>query len=221
MNRAKRLLAISACLMAAACVAGFGAANALAEGNWLIEGKAISEAVEVEAENDGEEFGFLVPSLNFSLVFKKITYKKVSLLKGGETSEVFTFTEGSAYTMSPKKLLKNCTPGDLTFDAKGTLFLHNGKTYERFENLPGQALTLTTYSELCPVPEEVEVTGSIVLEDATGSFSGEAVTHLVRPAPEALLPSKLKFGENPMSFDGQWIIKLKGKEAGKKWSGVA
>jgi hypothetical protein len=218
MNRAKRLLAVPACLLAVACVAGLSASPALAD--WQIEGKAISESVEVEAENDGEEFGFLVPKLNFQLVFKKITYDKVSLNKGGTTSEVFLFTEGTAYTISPKTLWKACEPGDLTFVAKGSLFLHNGKTYERFENLTGQPLTVTTYSEECPIGEKIIVVGSVVLESVGSSFETEAVSHLVRQAPESLFPGKLNFGASPMNFIGSWIVKLKGKEAGKKWSGV-
>lgn len=219
MNRAKRLLATTACLLATASVAGFGATSAFA--NWQIEGVTISESVEVEAESDGEEFGFLIPALNIQLVFKKLTYDKVSLVKSSATtSELFLLTEGSVYRISPKELIKNCTPGGLTFDTKGNLFLHNGKTYKRIEGLSGQPMTLTTYSPFCPLPEEVEVVGSIVLEDASGSFSNEAVSHLVRQAPESLFPGQLFFGENKMSFDGRWIEKLKGKEAGKKWSGT-
>jgi hypothetical protein len=221
MTRAKRLLAIPLCLLAALAVGGFGATSAFAEGNWLIEGTPISESVPFEGENDGTEFAFLLPGLNFQLVFKKITYDEASLLKGGESSEVFLFTEGAVYTISPKVLQKNCTPGDLTFDVKGKLFLHNNKTYERLEALPGKPLTITTYPPTCILGEENQVTGTLVLEDSTGSFSSLATSHLVRQAPAALFPNQMKFGENNMNLDGSWTLKLKGKEGGKAWSGVA
>jgi hypothetical protein len=217
MNQARHLLALSACLLAALCAAGFSSTPAFA--NWMVEGKTVVEPIEVEAENDGEEFGFAVPSLNFQLVFKNIVYDKVSLLEGGKTAESFLFTEGAAYMISPKILLKNCTPGNLAFDAQGSLLLHNGNTYLRFENLPEQPLTITSYAEGCPIGN-VKVVGSVVLEDSSGSFSNEAVSHLVKTAPTSLFPSKLSFGTREMSFLGNWKVKLKGKEAGKKWGGT-
>jgi|SRR6478672_11859056 len=221
MNRVQRILAAVTCLLAVAVAASIGATAALAEGNWFIEKTALSESVEIEAENDSEVLAFLVPSLNLQLVFKKITYDKVSLLKGGETSEVFLFTEGDVYTISPKVLQKQCKPGDLTFDAKGKIFLHGGKTYERLEALSGQPLTVTTYPETCTLTESNPVTGTLVLEDAVSGFGTEAVSHLVRQASAALFPGQMKFGSNEMNLDGSWILKLKGKESGKKWSGVA
>lgn len=222
MNRAKRPLAILACLLVAACVAGLSAASAFAEGNWLIEGKAISETAEVEGGAE-TELAFLVPGLNFQLVFKKIVYDKGTLLKGGESSDVILFTEGTTYTMSPKKEeIPSCTPGNLVFEVKGSLFLHNGKTYERLVAAKeGAPLTITTYSKGCPITEENVVTGKLILEDVTGSLGAEATTHLVLQAPSALFPEQMKFGTNAMNLDGSWVLKLKGKEAGKKWSGVA
>ncbi len=222
MNRAKRLLAISTCLLAAVCIAGFSATSALAEGNWFVEGKAISESVEIEAEGDGGEFAFLVPGLNFQLVFKTITYDKGTLLKGGESSDVILFTNGITYTISPKKELPTCKPGDLIFEVKGSLFLHGGKTYERLVPAKeGGPLTITTYSEGCAITEENKVTGNLVLEDSSGSLGKEAISHLVRQAPAALFPEQMKFGTNAMNLDGSWVLKLKGKEGGKPWSGVA
>jgi hypothetical protein len=223
MTYAKRLLsAFSLCLLSAVALMAFTAAPALAEGNWRVAGTPISETVQMEGEIDSETLGFLVPSLNFQLVFNKITYDTGSLLTGGESSVVFLLTEGAAYTMSPKKELPNCKPGDLTFKLKGSLFLHNGKTYEYLVPAEkGAPLTVTTYSEGCSVGEEVEVRGSIVLESVGGSFEEEAVKHLVRQAPSELFPGKTPtFGVQPMSLSGSWWTMLKGKWGGLKWSGL-
>jgi hypothetical protein len=218
MNRAKRPLAVTVCLLAAMCAMGLSATSAFAD--WLIEGKTISETVEVEGEAE-TELAFLVPSLNFQLVFKTITYDKGALLKGGETSDVILFTKGTTYTMTPKTELPKCLPGDLKFEVKGSLLLHNGKVYERLVPAKeGAPLTTTTYAEGCAITEKNTVTGNLVLEDAAGSFGTEAVTHLVRQASAALFPEQMKFGTNAMNLDGSWVLKLKGKEAGKKWSGT-
>jgi hypothetical protein len=223
MNRAKkRSLAVTACLLVATCIAGLSATNAFAEGNWLVEGKEPPTTIEVEASNDSEVFAFLVPKLNFQLVFNKITYDKGALLKGGESSETILFTEGTAYLISPKTLLKNCTPGDLKFELKGSLFLHGGKTYERLVAAKeGDPLTVTTYGEECALGATNDVTGTLLWEDPSGGFGTEATSHLIRQASAELFPTlQMKFGVNAMNLDGSALLKLKGKEAGKKWSGT-
>lgn len=221
MKRAKRgSLALSSCLLAAFCL-GLGAASAQAEGNYSIEGKKVFETVEVTAEKDTSPYSFLLPKLNMALVFEDVSFDKSSFLVKGESSYRILFTKGQLYTISPWKPIGGCTVSPLDFKAKGALFLHNSKTYERLTPAEGTTLTVAKYSEECPVGEENPVTGTLVLEDANQEFGTEAVSHLVQQAPAALFPElKMEFGSNEMTLDGSWRVKLAGKESGKKWSAV-
>lgn len=222
MNGARRLLAIlSSCLLAALGMAALGAVSAQAEGNYFVEGKKVFEAVEVTAEKDTGPYSFLLPKLNMALVFEDVSFDKSSLLANGESSYQILFTKGQLYTISPLKVIGACTISPLNFKAKGSLFLHEGKTYEHLVPAEGTTLTVAKYSEECPVGEENPVTGSMVLEDASGEFGTENVSHLVRQAPDGLFPElKMQFGSNSMTLDGSWRVKLTGKESGKKWSAV-
>jgi hypothetical protein len=81
-------------------------------------------------------------------------------------------------------------------------------------------LTITTYSKECVLGAENPVKGTMVLEDPNG-FETEAVKHLVQQAPDSLFPGlTMTFGKNAMHMDGSWWMTLKGKNAGKKWSGI-
>ena len=222
MNGRQRLLAIlSSCLLAALSMAALGAASAQAEGNYFVEGKKVFEAVEVTAEKDSGPYSFLLPKLNMALVFEDVSFDKSSLLANGESSYRILFTKGQLYTISPFKVIASCTISPLDFKAKGTLFLHNSKTYERLTPAEGTTLAVAKYSEECPVGENNPVTGTLVLEDAKGEFGTETISHLVQQAPAALFPElTMEFAKNTMSLDGSWNVKLAGKEGGRKWSAV-
>ncbi len=221
MNYAKRTLAmLSSCLLAAFCTVAFAAAPAQAAGNWRVEGKNIAEKVEFEGEKDSSSYPFLVPSLGIELVFENFSIDSGILSTEGKGTAKLLFTGGKLF--SKGELVPSCPPGDLLFDLKMNLFLHNGKTYLHLEPASGTTMTITTYGEKCALLETNEVTGSMVLETVSESFEGEAVKHLVRQTTAGGLFSgkTMLFGEHPMNLDGSWWMKLKGKHAGQKWSGV-
>lgn len=223
MKYAKRVLAmLSSCLLAALCVTALAAAPAHAEGNWRVEGSNITENVDFEGEKDSSLYSFLVPSLKFELIFETFEIDNGVLSGEGKGTAKLLFTDGKLATLVPTlTLLPKCEVGDLLFNIKFSLFLHNGKTYMYVEPAQGNLLTTTTYSETCAITEINEVTGSFVLESVGGSFEEEAVKHLVRQAPAELFPKKeMFFGENKMSLDGSWWMKLKGKWGGQTWSGL-
>ena len=117
--------------------------------------------------------------------------------------------------------IANCTISPLDFKAKGSLFLHNGKTYERLTPAEGTTFTFAEYSEECPIGEKNPVTGSLVLEDPKGELGTEAGNHLVQQAPDALFPElRMLFGNNSLTLDGSWVVELAGEKSGHKWSAV-
>jgi hypothetical protein len=143
------------------------------------------------------------------------------LLPNGESYKVLLFTEGELFTMFPLEPVADCGVGNLTFKVKGKLILHEGITYELLSPFEGTNLTLTTYTGAgCPLPKNVPVTGSLVLEDP-GGLNEEAVTHLVQQASGALFPTDgMAFGGFKMSLDGSMSLKLTGEHEGMAWSGL-
>ena len=220
MRIARRLNALLAGLLACICFAAVAAAPAQAEGNWLIEGKTASSA-DLTGKQDSELYAFLIPSLNFQLVFKKFTFESGELLSSGESLMKFSFEEGLVYTITNKKLVP-CEVGNLKFFVRGSLFLHEGETYELLKPAEGSVLTLTTYGgESCPLGSENPVVGTPVFEEPGGALDKEGLSHLLLPASVSLFKgAAMTFGGHPMTLDGSFSLSLTGKEAGRKWSGV-
>jgi len=223
MKHAKHLLAaVIPCVVASLCLLAMAAPAAQAEGNWKIEGKNLTEKVEIEGEIDKGPYSFLLPDLGFSLVFESFSIDNGVLSTEGKGTAELLFTKGKVIEEKSGKEVTSCKPGNLTFKVKSTLFLHGGKTYDLLQPAEGTVLTVTTYEEGCVLGAENFVTGAIVLEDAGGGFEAEAVKHLVQQAPDALFPGlTMKFGTHPVHLDGSWWMALKGKNSGKKWSGIA
>lgn len=220
MRHTKRALrTIAMCLVAALSFLAFATA-AEAESNWRIEGKNLTKTTELGLEKDVGPYSFLVPSLNFALVFENVTIDKGSLFTAGTSSGTLLFTEGKLYTIKPFEWDKACTVGNLEFKFKGHLFLHEGKTYTQIEPQEGTTFTVTTYGGAeCPLPKEVTVSGSMVLEDS--KFETEAVQHLIQQGSSALFPSQqMLFGTHPMNLDGSMWLTLLGASKGLKWSGL-
>jgi hypothetical protein len=223
MNLANRVLGtLSSCLVMALCLA-LCAASAQAEGNYFVEGKKVTEKVGIEGVKEEKvAYGFLLPKLNFELVFDTFTTDNGSISTEGKGNIDLLLTKGKVWLMKPLQLTA-CVPGNLTFKLKSTLFLHEGTTYMLLEPAEGTTMTITTYDEECALGEENPVTGSIVVEDASKSFGTEKIEHLVLQAPAGLFPEhQLLFGgaKDTLSMDGSWTLKLNGKEGGKKWSAV-
>lgn len=219
--RMRGLRAVGLCLLAAMGLVMLTAASAQAAGDWRVEGKAITEPVEVSGEIDKGVFSFLVPKIGFKLVFESFSIDEGLLLPGGKSYKVLLFTKGKLYSISPLTLATTCEVGDLTFKVKGTLFLHNGVTYELLSPMEGLTLTITTYyGGECFMPQEVELRGHMVLE-ANPEFATENAVQLVKQASVPLFPGHgIVFGAHPMTLDGSALLSLSGKSKGLKWSGV-
>lgn len=220
MKAARQLGKLWACLLVCLCCVAVMAAPAQAEGKWLIEGKEASSAT-LLGEQDSELYAFLLPTLNLQLVFKKFTFESGELLAKGEALMKFSFKEGLVYTIKTKTLVP-CEVGDLFFYVRGSLFLHEGETYELLKPAEGNVLTLTTYGgEECPLTAENPVMGTPVFEEPKGALDQEALSHLLLPASVELFKgSGMTFGGRPMTLDGSFTLSLGGKEAKKKWSGI-
>lgn len=220
MNIARRLSAISACLLACISFAAAAATPAQAEGTWLIEGEKVFSA-DLEGKQDSELYAFLLPTLNFQLVFEEFTFEEGELLENGEMLMKFSFKKGQVYNISPKSLLP-CKVGNLIFYVRGSLFLHEGETYLSLKPASGSMLTLTTYSgEECPLGKTNPVTGTPVMEEPGGGLDKEALSHLLLPASVKLFKgAAMTFGTHPMTLDGSFTLSLTGSDSGRKWSGI-
>jgi len=68
----------------------------------------------------------------------------------------------------------------------------------------------------CAIGEKFVVSGALFLKDCQKEGGVEKVTHLLEEGPL----STVKFGANPMTFDGSINVSLAGAHAGLKWSGI-
>jgi hypothetical protein len=218
MHYAKRLYVwFLPSLLSAFCLLALAAAPVQAEGNWFVQGKPLEGlAPAITWKGDSEVYGFLVPALNFELLFSKFTFTSGLLDNNGEGKVEFTFSGGKVNSISPKLEALSCSVGDLKFSGPTNLFLHEGKTYNALS-----VKTITTYSgEGCVLTGTNNVTGWVVLEDKA-NFSEEAAEHLIKVVPNGLFPTlTLKLGSQQVLVDGSWVMSLTGVHEGLKWSGI-
>jgi hypothetical protein len=107
-----------------------------------------------------------------------------------------------------------------TLNGVGLIILHNGTPLTRIVPDPvpdptNKVLAHIQLGEECAIGTEVLVTGQLTLKDS-GSFTTEAVEHLIEPGP---LTELFALGVNA-TLNGSAKVKLTGAHNGLKWSGV-
>jgi hypothetical protein len=228
------------------CVAMLGLSASMAagaQGNWLIlHEKKIVEShvtlgVETHEHKTGNKFILLVPALGLEILCLKVESdpNALPLLLAGSTIGHGHVNFSECDTRIKGVENKNCKPFEpILAGGLGKLLLHIHQgvnlNYVLLEPLKGQPFTTIQFGELCVLPEEALVTGSLVVE--CGHLLGGAfalldcakhqVTHLFREAPEALFSEDgLRFGLNPALLDGIAAARINGPSlyVGDEWGG--
>ena len=222
------LKALGICVVAALGVLAFSAAFAqAAPPNWMVNGGEATGTLEVtgKAETD---FLLLVQASNVEILCETFEVDDGLLFVGGTSLAVLLFKKGCvARSISPLATLP-CTVGEpIEAKVKDKLVLVGSpaKAYDLFEpDVSGAPFTTIHFGGAeCPLPEEVPITGSALVEDCNNALETEAKTHLIQQAPESVSGTSdvLKFGKNPARLDGSAILELLGAHAGQNWSGLA
>ena len=189
-------------------------ATAQAENAWWILGKALSEKKEVSVSmKAGEELKLVITSKGTEFRCNNLELKDGLLLKEGESSG--TISISSCTTYLNEALSTACKPVEpIAAIVKGSVAIHSEKFYDLLVPAEGSTFTTLKFSEPCPLPSEVPVTGSLVLECLESSCTQEATSHLVQEAPEASFPSDgLKYMGQTAKLLGKVTVKL-----GDNWS---
>lgn len=205
-----------------------------AQANWLIEtaGKELKENASVEVTQVGTG-KLIVEKKNIEFQCSTLTSKELKLVASsakGEGSVEFSGCKAFSPPGSGKES-KNCNPINQPIKASGLVLvvLHEGKNYLLFEENGATPFATVKVGELCALVETSNVTGDLTAEcgDLEGTpvawvfldCSNMAVLHLIRPAPAALFPNKLKFGANEAKLEGEASVILIGALLGKPFGG--
>jgi hypothetical protein len=193
------------------------------EANFKIGGSNLTETTEVEWEQDKALTWLFSTPFSFEITCEETEVEDGLLLVEGKGLAKFYFRNCKTFTTSGLKEIKTCVPENFSTKLKSTLFRHKGNTYVLLEPITGITFAVIEFPEgLCALAEVIELNGSLVLEDASGTFEKEAEAHLLQPASTELFQcSGVKFGLNPVKIDGSLSVKLSGKNKGKSWSALA
>jgi hypothetical protein len=193
-------------LLAALSLTALTASSAQAL-TWDLEGKEIT----VNTPFDGrlkEELLLLVPNLNLIIHCAELQTED-GLLLPNNTAHISLILSQCVTLANNKKIA--CTTTLLLTKLKILPFLHNGKVYLLYEPLvAGQPFWVIHHlGELCPLPELVNVTGSVVYECENGLLvpidcQVPKTNHLIKPANPALFPlDELRYGAHPAFLHGE------------------
>jgi hypothetical protein len=210
-----------------------------ATANWLVLHPVTKTVVEpevtLEIKKHSEHFALLVPALSLEILCAKVQQDAAAPVKLLAAS---TVAHGHVIFMECKTTIKGiespgCKPTEPIL--AGGLFLiilHNGINWMLLEPLKGLPFTTLLFNPAkCALPEENEITGSLVFE--CGHLSppntwvrldckNHELTHLIREAPEALFPADgFRFGENGELLDGIVALSIAAPELYKDalWGG--
>jgi hypothetical protein len=223
MSHRKHPLALMCmCLVAAVGLMGFGAAAAQATANIKINGKEVKEAVLLENLAPGT-LTLNVPALNLQVECPGIKFDKGDWLLVNLPPPVpifdfviILFGSGCRPLIGGKESSCKVAPFEAT--VKGAGFLHEGKTYERFEPEGTKLTTLHFSGEGCSLAKELVLSGKFVTESPT--IETESVTQKLFPLKTGLFSDELKLGTNTATFEATegLGLMLAAPNEGAKWS---
>lgn len=212
-HRAQLLIALG---LAGIGLAIVGGSSAEANNVWWVLGEELFKTKEATAKVT-EELKLVIAAKGTEIRCAKVVLDGGQLfLKGGGSGELL-FSECSTYLS--EVLSKPCKPTEaISASVKGTLLNEGGTFYELVAPSSGTTFTTLHFSEPCPLPDEVALTGSLVLECVEASCTSEQSAHVVRQASEASFPSDvLKYMGHTAKLAGKVSVELSDADAGKGW----
>jgi hypothetical protein len=237
-----RFKLLGLCMLALCGLTAFMAASA--QGNWLENGVAITvkKPLKLKAHTP---VNYLIPALNFEIKCTTLEAKEMQLLVGTSTTAT---AEGKVALsgcagFSKGVEQKNCKPENQPIVLGGLwlvklLALTKGGTLLNVilvEQNGASPLATIKFSELCPLAETTNVTGSVVLEcgllEPVNTFkqedcSSSRTVHLLQAPQQTVwffgkedseeVKDELKFGANKTTLDGIIAAEL---VSGNPWGG--
>jgi hypothetical protein len=211
---------LGACALLCLCLGAYGASVASASGEWRINSNTLTERGESKASvsaSAGESFVFSIPWYETELLCKTASLENGLLFTGGTSTG--TWLLSSCSLTGPPFVVETCKLIEpLKITAKGTLVLHNTRTYQRFEaEIEGTPLAVVKFKEgtKCPLPLSNEITGVIAGETKTPEQLTRPVA--LSPTIAELLKTSIEFGGHPATLKGNLSLSL----GGKTWTGIA
>lgn len=176
------------------------------------------EQEELQEEATSETFTFdIPPGAKINCLLRTLTSPQSWALwfSGGNTHRLLSLTMCTVLDAMNNEL--PCTVVEpLHFKILGSRVSHAGKVYELLEGSEGGAMgTLRLEGAICALPREFAVTGTLAAETEEGERVEQTLTY--SPAINALLGTKLFFGKREAGVSGKTVVKLAGKNKGKKW----
>lgn len=238
-NRMHGIEVVALCLLTSFSLMAFSAVAAQAavqkDGDWLIgsPSKAITTTQTVKGAID-VLIKDLVAKKDLSLDCPKATVKSMTLspLSGTESkgSAEFLFEECTALSIEtgaelPCHVLLAGGAGEsklhVTVNASLVVVLDHGVSpAEAYILASGAPLARILFTDIapkfCPLPEEVELKGSVLFELLSGTNS----VQLIKEAPavkQAKYGDSLLFGVNPATLDGSMGLEITAPIAGVPW----
>jgi hypothetical protein len=209
------------CLCALLILATYGIGTADA-GEWRIGTKTLTERKESKAvvtASAGESFTLSIPWYETEIACKSASLNNGLLFPGGTSSG--TWLLSSCTLSGPPFVVETCKLIEpLEVNTKGSLVLHNTKTYQLFEaEKEGSPLATVKFKEgtECPLPSSSEVTGVIAGETKTAEQVKRPVT--LNSTVEELLGKEIKFGTHPATLKGSLVLAI--SLFGTSWTGIA
>lgn len=215
--------ALGVCALLCLCLSAYGASVASASGEWRINSNTLTERGESNVSvsaSAGESFVFSIPWYETELLCKTASLENGLLVTGGASTG--TWLLSSCSLTGPPFVVETCKLIEpLKITAKGTLVLHNTRTYQRFEaEKEGMPLAVVKFKEgtECPLPLSNEITGIIAGETKTPEQLKRPV--VFSPTIAELLKTSIEFGGHPATLKG--ILSLSLTFGGEKtWTGIA
>jgi hypothetical protein len=208
----------------------FSAAGAQAAGEYDVNGHTLTELGLSEESITGEGVAgttslllVQLPGLHI-LIHCSLLHATGKILLGGVSHGTITFS--TCHTKINGSFEPECDPIEpIIANVLNNLILHGSPTatYILFEGSgAGSLFTTLVFPEGCLfIPEEVEITGSVVTECLTVACSTSNATHKITPNNSGLFPSdRLFFGATEATFTGEAELKLSGIHSGQGWAAL-
>jgi hypothetical protein len=187
---------------------GFTATSAHAGESFWVENELV-DAMEGPAEVESEEdkaFTLTVLKEGRTITCEKFKLNDGFLLFAGTSSGTMQF-EGCKTS--------GCTVENISTNFIDELIPHGGVPYDVVIPTGTSFVTIKYLGAECKAPAESKLKSTFVLEDGSGQFEKEAVSHLLKFAAESLFKSITE--KNELTISGSMQLKLKGANAGKTW----
>ena len=224
-NKKRRLGVLILCTAICLGLMAFSASAAQAV-TWMVNGKNVESELSVEmpitVENlpgTKEKHIVLLGTIEkttFSMLCESVEFQNAVLHPGGLATGNFLWSKCKV-TLNGKEA-PGCKPQEpIKLGEEGEAEKEEGKTDEEFKTV-----ATLLFGEECSVGTELPLSGIYWMEETSGEWEVEQLSHTVREAEAlALVVGGLKLANNSAFIDGSMKLEMKEKGESKKFSALA